>query len=59
MTDKSEKEKRSKDEVNDLDMNLDEFGTLQSNVSIDKLNTFLDENLEDKKLKGEDKKSKS
>ncbi|MDX1684147.1 MAG: hypothetical protein R3275_02865 [Saprospiraceae bacterium] len=55
MSDKSKKEKKKKPE--DLDMNLDEFGSLNSSVSIEKLNDYLDENLEDKKLKDRKKKS--
>ena len=56
MTDKPKDQ--AKKDVDDLDMNLDEFGTLQSSVSIEKLNSFLDKNLEDKKLKEEQKKNK-
>ena len=32
-------------------MKVNEFGELISNFHIDKLNTFLDKNVEDKKLK--------
>ena len=56
MTDKPKDE--PKKDVDNLDMNLDEFGTLKSSVSIDKLNSFLDKNLDDKKLKEEQKKNK-
>lgn len=49
--------KDGKKEAKDLEMNLDEFGTLRSNISIDKLNDYLDDHLDDKKLKDQKKKS--
>ena len=59
MTDKSKDDQgKTKKDVESLEMNLDQFGNLKSSVSIDKLNAFLDENLEDKKLKEEQKKNK-
>lgn len=56
MSDQSKKFDKEK-EVENLDMNLDEFGMLKSSISIDKLNDFLDDNLDDKKLKDKKKKS--
>lgn len=38
------------DDLEGFDMKVNEFGELISNFNIDKLNTFLDENVEDKKL---------
>jgi hypothetical protein len=54
-----EKKENSKDhkEVKDIDINLDAFGSLQSSVSVDKLNKFLDKTVDDKKLKHLKKKS--
>lgn len=37
-----------------FDIKIDKFGEIKGNVDIDKINTFLDKNLEDKKLKKED-----
>lgn len=54
MTDKPKDS--TKDQPKDLDMNLDEFGTLKSSVSIEKLNDYLDDHLDDKKLKDRQKK---
>jgi hypothetical protein len=39
------------DELDGFSMKVNEFGELISNFHIDKLNTFLDKNVEDKKLK--------
>ena len=49
--------KSEKKEVKDIDMNLDAFGTLQSSVSVEKLNKFLDKSVKDKKLKHLQKKT--
>lgn len=45
------------DELNGFNMKVNEFGELISNFHIDKLNTFLDKNVEDKKLKEASEKS--
>lgn len=37
-----------------FEMNINEFGEIQSNTDIDKLNKFLNKNVEDKKFKGLD-----
>lgn len=34
-----------------LDLSVDSFGEIQSNMSVDKINKFLNKNVEDKKLK--------
>lgn len=48
------KEQKGKPEVHDdlkgFDIKINEFGEIISNVKVDKLNEFLDENVEDKKL---------
>ena len=38
------------EELKGFDIKINEFGEIVSNFEIDKLNTFLDENVEDKKL---------
>ena len=37
-------------ELEGFDIKINPFGELQSNFEIDKINTFLNENIEDKKL---------
>ena len=39
------------DELKGFDIKINEFGEISSNLNIDKLNKFLDDNVEDKKLK--------
>lgn len=34
-----------------MELNVDSFGEISSNTSIDKINKFLNKNVEDKKLK--------
>ncbi len=38
------------DELKGFDIKINEFGEITSNIGVDKLNDFLDENVEDKKL---------
>ena len=47
------KKKKAKDDekLEGFDIKVNEFGEITSNLPIDALNKFLDENLEDKKLK--------
>jgi len=55
-------------ELNGLDISIDQFGEIKSNMNIEKINEFLDRNVDDKKLaerddyvelkKGRKKKSK-
>lgn len=56
------KPKKGKPEVHDelkgFDIKIDEFGEIVSNFKVDKLNTFLDDNVEDKKLKEKYEKEK-
>jgi len=48
------KPQKGKPEVHDdlkgFDIKINEFGEIVSNIKVDKLNEFLDENVEDKKL---------
>lgn len=54
------KPKKGKPEVHEelkgFDIKINEFGEIVSNFPIDKLNEFLDENVEDKKLKEKEEK---
>ncbi|MEM9896336.1 MAG: hypothetical protein AAF789_08195 [Bacteroidota bacterium] len=47
---KKEKAKVHKD-LDGLELSIDSFGEIKNNMSIDKLNKFLNKNVEDKKLK--------
>ena len=38
-------------DLDGLELNVDSFGEISSNMPIDKLNKFLNKNVEDKKLK--------
>ena len=49
---KKENPKVHKD-LEGFDIKIDKFGEIKGNVDIDKINKFLDKNLEDKKLKKE------
>lgn len=42
-------------ELQGFDIKIDSFGEMKTNFDIDKLNEFLNENVEDKKLKSNDK----
>lgn len=37
-------------ELQGLDITIDQFGEIKANMNIDKLNEFLDKNVDDKKL---------
>jgi len=37
-------------DLNGFDIKINTFGEMQSNLAIDKINAFLNENVEDKKL---------
>ena len=47
---KKEKAKVHKD-LDGLDLSVDQFGEIKTNMSVDELNKFLNKNVEDKKLK--------
>ncbi len=55
MAKKKEEKKQEKPKVNEelegFDINIDSFGEIQSTLPIDKINQFLNKNVEDKKLK--------
>lgn len=53
MTKKKEKA-RVHEDLDGLELNIDSFGEISSNMPIDKLNQFLNKNVEDKKLKDRD-----
>jgi len=44
-------DKKSSEKIEKFDIKINEFGELSSSLPIEDLNHFLDENLEDKKLK--------
>ena len=50
MSKKEDKAKVHK-ELEGLDLKVDSFGEIKSSMSIDKINKFLNKNVEDKKLK--------
>ena len=41
-------------ELDGFEVSVDQFGELQSNLPIEKINKFLDENVDDKKLEERD-----
>lgn len=52
---KKDKEKaRVHKDLEGLELNVDSFGEISSSMPIDKLNKFLNKNVEDKKLKDRD-----
>ncbi len=53
------KKEENKENLQNFDIKINEFGEIITSYSIDKVNQFLDKNVEDKKLKDrkeEDKK---
>ncbi len=42
------------EDLKGFDIKIDTFGEIKSNINVDKLNGFLNENVEDKKLQGEE-----
>lgn len=54
--DKKEKQSPAKvhEELKGFDIKISPFGELRSNVSVDKINDFLDKNVLDKKLSEEE-----
>ena len=51
---KVEKDPKVHDELEGFDISINEFGEIVTNFEVDKLNSFLDENVEDKKLRDRD-----
>jgi hypothetical protein len=60
-TEKPKKSKNKEDNVskNELDMGINAFGELTTNINLDDLNRFLDKNVESKKLKEHAEKESS
>lgn len=56
MTDKKKKDPKIHKDLRGFDIKINEFGEIVSSYSVEKLNDFLDENVEDKKLKERDEK---
>lgn len=53
---KKKPKKKSKNELKGFQIHINEFGEITSNYEVDKLNEFLNKNVEDKKLKDKQKK---
>ena len=51
---KPDKDPDIHDDLEGFDININEFGEIIANFDVDKLNNFLDENVEDKKLRDRD-----
>lgn len=51
----SEEKAQVHQELNGFKIQVDEFGQIQSNLNIDRMNDFLNQNVEDKKLKDRNK----
>jgi hypothetical protein len=51
---KKESEPRVHDELKGFKMEINSFGEISSSFAIDKINEFLNKNVEDKKLKDRD-----
>ncbi len=49
--DETPKNPKVHEELKGFDIKINEFGEIKSSLNIDKLNKFLDDNVEDKKLK--------
>lgn len=63
MAKKKKEEKEEKPEVHQdldgFDVSVDSFGEVKANYDIDKINEFLDKEVEDKKLKHKPKRKKN
>jgi len=51
---KKKKDPKTHDDLKGFDIKINEFGEIVSSYSVEKLNSFLDVNVEDKKLKERD-----
>ena len=51
---KDKKDPNVHDDLKGFDIKINEFGEIISNLDVDKVNTFLNENVEDKKLSDQD-----
>lgn len=55
MASKKNKKPKVNPELEGFELSVNSFGEITSSLPIDKLNKFLDKNVDDKKLKGQDK----
>jgi hypothetical protein len=55
---KNKKKPTKKQKIERLSMGINEFGELTTNINLEDINTFLNENVEDKKLNEKKKKEK-
>jgi len=51
MSDKNQQNPKTHEDLKGFDIKINEFGEIISSYSVDKLNGFLNDNVEDKKLK--------
>lgn len=49
---KTNRNPKVNEELNGFNIGINEFGEIRSNLNIDKLNDFLNKNVDDKKLRG-------
>ena len=49
-TDKKEEKPKVHKDLEGLEISVDQFGEIKSNMNIEKINEFLDKNVDDKKL---------
>lgn len=56
MSDKKNQKPQTHEKLKGFDIKVNEFGEIVSSFSIDKLNSFLNDNVEDKKLKDREDK---
>jgi hypothetical protein len=52
MNDKKKETPKTHDDLKGFDIKINEFGEIISSYSVDKINSFLDDKVEDKKLSG-------
>jgi hypothetical protein len=55
---KKEKKPRVHKELSGFEVSIDQFGELKSNMNIEKINSFLDKNVDDKKLLEKEEKER-
>ena len=53
-TNKKEEKPKVNPELEGFDVNIDSFGEIKSTLDIDKINEFLNKNVDDKKLRDRD-----
>jgi hypothetical protein len=58
-TPKDGKSVKVSEKLGDFDIVIDSFGKIQSNYDVDKINEFLNQNVDDKKLKNRNEKEES